>query len=265
MKVQQKNTLLAVQRTQGFLDANPTVAAGINGPGLRAALDDVEAQMTAQVATQDQMVRQSRGETSNQVALRTTLFRGHMIPIARIAKAQLGGTPTFSAMGVPSRKIDAVGLIGAAQGMAAAVTPYASTFTTLGRPADFIAQLQTAASNLKASIGNRSAYVGARAGATKGVKDQAKRANAVLAMLDAQVVPLLGTNQDLIGAWENARRVVDKPGHAAVKTRATPVTPVPPVSPTPVPAPSPAPAPLPAPSPIAAPTAITTHPEPHAD
>ena len=151
-----------------------------------------------------------------------------MRPIAQVAKARLTTVPQFSSLVLPDPKIDTNGLISAGNAMAGAAAPYTATFTGLGLPTDFVAQLQAAAQTVQAAVDTRAEYRVSGVSATAGVSALLRQGRQAVHVLDSMVVPQLTGNDQLLAGWRNAKRVVSKPGTASSGT-----TPAPTPAPTP--------------------------------
>ena len=245
MLIRQNMVLDTLRRVQLFLDRNDGVLGVINKSGARKTLDAIVAQLSTHAVNQDAGRVNSKGETAKQRAVRLAL-RSHMRPVAAFAKAKLRDVPEFKALTLPDSRMNANRLVAAAGAMADAATPHAQVFVDSGLPADFVPQLIKAADDVSGSIDTRAESRGRRVGATAGLSAEDKKGRNALAILDTLVVPMLGTNDQLLAEWRSLKRVDHKPGRVIGQTTPAPtpvptpvtpvhpVTPVTPVTPTPV-------------------------------
>lgn len=210
MKYRQGRVLEALRNVQAFLDAHVEPLAAINASGARKAVDAIAEELRAFAVAQDSEQRKAAGETQNQRALRLAL-RFAMRPIAAVARAKLREAPQLADLKLPSHKLRGESLLSAAHAMADAALPHEEVFVTAGLPADFIAQLRHAADVLAESYGSRSDSQTSSASATRGLAAAEQRARQALTILDALVVPALGTDDALLRGWRRARRIA-KPG-----------------------------------------------------
>ena len=231
MLIRQNMVLDTLRRVQDFLDRNDGVLGVINKSGARKSLDAIVAQLSTHAVNQDAGLVNSKGETAKQRAARLAL-RTHMRPVAAVAKAKLRDVPEFKVLTLPDIRINTNRLVAAAGAMADAATPHTQVFIDSGLPADFVPQLLAAADEVKASIDVRAKSRGRRVGATAGLSAEDKKGRHALAILDTLVVPMLGTNDQLLAEWRSLKRVDHKPGPAIGNTPPAP-------TPTPVPTPSP--------------------------
>jgi hypothetical protein len=91
--------------------------------------------------------------------------------------------------------------------MADAASKYSDTFIKNGLPDDFVAQLRTAADAVTTAITGRQTHVAATAGATSGLTQQESRVRRLLKLINALVVPKLGTDAVLLSQWQVARAI----------------------------------------------------------
>lgn len=211
MKYRQGRVLEALRSAQVFLDKHGEVLDTINKSGARKNLDAVAAELQGHAVQQDGGKRKAAGETANQRELRLAL-RFAMRPIAEAAGAGLRETPQFAALRVPSYRLKGMAMVAAAHAMADAATPHTAIMVEAGLPTEFIEQLRRAADALSGSYDDRRGSQTASMGATQGLKEAERRGRAVLRILDALVVPVLGHDESLLTAWRSARRIQQKPG-----------------------------------------------------
>jgi hypothetical protein len=244
MQSRQGQLIDTARNVQAFLDEN----AAVIGPTIassRANLDDAVAQLTAMAVTQSGGKILSKGATARQKTLRTSLRGNFMKPIADVAKLKLGDVPEFGALTMPKKQLGSTQLVASAHAMADAAEPHAAVFIGVGLPDDFVSELRTAADAVTTSMNGRQVQLGLSRSATAGIKDQETRVRALFRLINALVVPKLGSNVVLLSKWKATKAITH-----------TTVTPVPAVPATPVvPATPDTPA---ATTPAATPAATTT-------
>jgi len=235
MRTTQGSMLASLRAAKAFLDTNAAALGGVVDTGARKRLDDAIATLTDHVATQTGSNLAAQGATQRHYSLRQILLRDHMLPIARIARADLPVSPAIEPLRMPKGKPTAERLAAAAYGMAKAAEPYASVFVAAGMSDDFIKQLTDAADALLSSLGDRTENRGARAGATAGLKARLTEGRRIVGVLDAFVKTALRDNPALLANWKIVKHV------QKTASGPTPLGPAPAPSPA-LPAPSTAPA-----------------------
>jgi hypothetical protein len=238
MRTSQGSGLQSLRAVQAFLDANAAVLGTIPTSGARKRLDDIVTALDAHADTQSGSSLAAKGATQKQYALRLTLLRDHMAPIAKIAAAELPDTPEMQPLRMPRGRPSAERLKALAYGMATAATPWADTFVNAGLPEDFIAQLTAAADAMLGTVGDRRQSRATRAAATKGLKTLLSKGRKVVHVLDAMVKRALAKDAPRLTAWNTAKRVQLVPGGG--QTAPAPQPPAAPAGSAPAPASSPA-------------------------
>ena len=223
MQTKQGNMLQSLRNVEVFLDENATQLAGVVQSDVRQRLTGAITSLETHVSAQTEGTFGSKGATQKHKSLRRALIRDHMIPIARIAAADLPDTPELRPLRLPMSGVSVQRLAAAAHGMADAAQKYADTFTRATLPVDFAAQLSAAADAMIASIGDRTKSVLVRRGATEGLKNTLAGGRRIVRVLDALVRSRLQDQPSLLAAWESAKRVTQRPSRAAASEASTPV------------------------------------------
>ena len=206
MKARQSVLLETARNVQAFLDTNTAVI----GPTITAArqnLDDAVDTLTAMAVTQQTSKTSSKGPTTLQAKLRVSLRNNFMKPVATVASLFAADVPEIDALRMPKKQLSSAALVAAAQAMADAASKYSDTFTKNGLPEDFVAQLRTAADAVTSAITGRQTHVATTAGATSGLAQQESRVRSLLKLINALVVPKLGTDAVLLSQWKVARTI----------------------------------------------------------
>jgi hypothetical protein len=206
MKARTSTVLNTAHNVQGFMDQNEAVL-GPNITSARRNLDDAVDQLTAMAVSQASGVIASRGATAFQQALRSNLRNGHMKAIAQVAKIALPDVPEIQQLAVPAGNLSGPALVTAAHGMADAAEKYTSVFTQHGMADDFIPQLRSAADAVTQSAIGRNLTKSNTVSATFGIRAQEKRVRTLVKLLNALIVPKLGTNATLLSKWRAARAI----------------------------------------------------------
>jgi hypothetical protein len=207
MQTKQGNMLQSLRNVDVFLDQNATQLAGVVQSDVRQRLTAAIKSLEAQVSAQSEGSFGSMGATQRHQALRRALIRDHMMPIARIAAADLPDTPELRPLRMPASGASVQRLAAAAYGMAETAQKYAEIFTQASLPADFAAQLCTAADAMIASIGDRTKSRLVHRGATEGLKNSLAAGRKIVGVLDALVRSRLQDQPSLVAQWELAKRV----------------------------------------------------------
>lgn len=210
MQSRQSHILDTGRYVQAFLQEN----ADLIGPCVRSCrrnLDDAVLRLTEMAATQDNGRITSRGATARQTSLRTALRVNHMKPIAEIARQELRDVPEFQALRMPVKQLGTTRLVAVATAMAEAAQLRTAVFTERGLPDDFIARLHATASALTASLDAQQHHAGRMTSSTAGILEQERRLRRLFRLLNALVVPELGSNQVLLMKWKATRAVTQKP------------------------------------------------------
>ena len=222
MQIWQGNLITALRGIQEFLDKHADVLGTIPKSGARQTLDAQVAEMSAHSVTQDDSHVAAKNATRTQNALRQTVLRDHMAPVARVAAAALPPGPEIAALTLPKRRLSTQQLYAAASAMANVAEPHAEIFTGRGLPDDFLAQLRSAANDLLVPVDSRTQNRIVRKGATASMKVQASNARKNVRILDALVQKQIKNDANLLTQWLGVRRPNAKTAKAGVAAPATP-------------------------------------------
>jgi hypothetical protein len=231
MQKKQNRTLEALATADEFLDAHADALAAVNATGMRKKLHSIVVELQGFAANQGGSALSAQGSTQKHRSLRTVLVRDHMAPIALIARAELTHVPEIGALRLPAPRLTPANLAHAADAMAEAAAPFASTFTDAGLPADFIAQLTAASTAMSESLRTRTQSLGKRSGATSGLAARLNGGMTVLRAVDRLVRTALVNDPALLSTWTKVKRVrqTTRPIGAIVPT--TPTAPATPATP----------------------------------
>src|SRR3569833_1010306 len=212
MRTKQGAMFQSLRAVRGFLDEHADKLAGVIQTGARKRLDDAIAALDTHKSDQEGSFIESQSLTQRQRSLRFSLLRDHMLAVARIAVADLPNTPEFRPLRMPRGRPPPEKLAAAASGMAQLAAKHADVFTAAGMPADFVAQLNTAAGAMLTALSDRTRTHGRRRGATAGLKARLSEGRKVVAILDAFVGTALKNDPALLANWNLVTRVSNAGG-----------------------------------------------------
>jgi hypothetical protein len=211
VKVSQSNTLDALRRVQGFLDAQATALGPIIPASLRARLDGAVTSLAGFQTEQNTADSTAHGEAVNQTALRKTFVTKFMEPIAHIATGALKTSGDFPTLTIASSRLRKSDFLGAAQSLADAAAKNETVLTTDGMPTDFLTQLQAAIAAMTTSKAAQDRAVSRRGAATQGIADTDITAKQILGVLNGVIEPALAKNTSLLADWKSSKRISPAP------------------------------------------------------
>ena len=219
MKNDQANAMLSLRTVDAFLDTHADKLPGVAQSGARRRLTDTLEAARDHTTDQARSNIEAQGLTRKHRALRTTLVRDHMRPIARVARADLSTIPDFQALRLPPSGVTPSKLFAAAMGMGQVAQSNAQPFLDAGMPADFTAQLVSAAEAMMQALDTRRSLYGERHGATMGLRQTIAEGRNAVRILDAFVTTELQDDPALLANWKTIARV------RASRTTRTPAAP----------------------------------------
>jgi hypothetical protein len=204
----QGHMLDSLRSAQAFLDQTADRLDGAVCPAVRTQLDDIVVALVRHVAEQTGSSADATGAAKQKLAIRRTLLRDHMGPIARVARLRLRTTPELAGIRMPVGSQSIARLASLAYGMAQAAEPHTDLFTASGLPADFIARLNAATDDLLRAVDARKASRGRVAGANVGLKTKLAEARKIVDLIDAFVRTALQDDAVALANWTYAKRVM---------------------------------------------------------
>lgn len=213
-------------RVQRFLNDHAEALGQIAQSAARKQLDALVLAMgtSAQLGVTSRTM--ATGEAAKTQALRRELRKGHMQPIAAIARLELRDVPEFEALHWPPAHESTPRLLRRARAMAAIAAEHAPVFTEHRLPADFAARLLAAADAVEESLAKRAGNGRDSAGAQGQLAASRSRAQYVVRVLATQIDYALAGNAELLGQWKVAKRVGLRGGRNAT-TAASPTVQLP--------------------------------------
>jgi hypothetical protein len=260
MRNEQNAVLTTLRRVQKFLDTNATLLSDVN-TSTRKQLDDVVTELVSASLAQETGSRSSQGETARNRVSVLALRRHYMAPVAELAKLKLTAVPEFAALRLPPANAAALRTVNAANAMADAATPYASTLVAAGLPATFADDLRKAAASVLESLDGRGGHLNQRMNATATLVAAERNGRSLLRVLNALVMARIEGDAGVVAEWNGSKLVRRKPGPVLAQPADTaqPSNAATPTGPTLVTSPAPSPiaaTPLVPPAPATAATTV---------
>src|SRR5687767_5788092 len=175
MLARHKQLLERYERVQDFLAANVPPNPAPTYATWREELTRAVARLNALLGDAVSGRKDSRDDTKRQYVMRRVLREKHLAPIARIAKAQLASDPVVvKALSMPDSQQPTMKLVAEAIAFRGKAAEHEQVFVQAGRPQDFLARLDAAIENLRATVIGRARSVGKHVGAREGLKQTIK-------------------------------------------------------------------------------------------
>jgi hypothetical protein len=197
----------AFKRVQTFLAALPSTVADVTLTPLREEFAAIVNRLTSQGVVQESAEILRRNGTRNKKVPTRALRQRHMKRVADLATIHLIGIPSTK-LQLPSPLATSAAMVRAACAMADTIEPYAEVLVKrAGLPADFVAQLRTAAQKVEETISGRSTNKGRKVNATRGVRLQLARGREVVKAIDTILTPELEQEPNQLREWRVTKRV----------------------------------------------------------
>lgn len=216
----QATVMESLRSVQDFIESNTNRLGQIRETGAYHRLVSMVHELDTHAANQTGKHIQAAGLTQRHRVLRRALMRDHMIPIARIARAEMLSRPEIGALRMPRGNPTAEQLATHALGMAEAAEPLADVFIDFGRPKDFLARFRAAVTAMLDALDDRTLAKGAQVAATMGLRVSLSAARRVVHVIDAYVRSELVDDAPLLDAWKTVSRVRRLPGGRSIAQRA---------------------------------------------
>ena len=210
--------LNTLQNVQLFMTKNADVLGTLNTSASRKALDDLEATLSGHATNQTTAASGTKAAIARQRVLRNTLLVKFLRPISAVAQAQLNQSPDFLALKLPRAIKTTQQILAAAESMGAAAAKHAETFIAAGLAPTFVAELASAAADLKAGAVLRGHTINSQIGATNALKVATNQADKIVKALDALIEPVLANNPALLAQWKATKRFTGRPTAIASAT-----------------------------------------------
>jgi hypothetical protein len=208
MQLKYVRSMQAGERSQAFLNAQAAILGPVIPPEVRAELDTLVAQLQGLKLEQETARMTSNTLTTGIKAMRADLAENFITPIGSIAVRKLARVPEFQALVMPLSIRQLADFRTRLDAMIQAAAKYESYFISGGLPADFLAQLKTAAANLAASGEDRGRNVVRRIAASDGIVKTVRELQGVIDQLDAVLTPVLKTKPTLLADWTASKTVI---------------------------------------------------------
>jgi hypothetical protein len=168
MRARKFETLLAGQHVLLFFDARANDIGVELTTKLRARIAPLVEQLMAFKMEQESSISLGLGHTMHHEQLRLALYANYLTLIGRTAKSALRQTPEFPMLVLRSRMPDGE-FVSAVAVLIGAAKPHEALLIEHGSSVDFIAGLQAALAEYKASTDTRSRLNSRRNAASKGI------------------------------------------------------------------------------------------------
>src|SRR5690242_17647562 len=156
MNIKQDRFFQSLSREVGWFVINPQYVADNPSLGKQVdVLNGIVQRVTEHATAQQVQHAQTLLISKDGIEKRQEVLSHQMAPIAKVAHALQGTVPGIGVLSMPNGNIRSSLLITAATAMAEKATTYKDVLVENGLPANFIEQLQQAATALKASIDDR--------------------------------------------------------------------------------------------------------------
>jgi hypothetical protein len=139
----------------------------------------------------------------------------HLKPIVAIARACEADHPGISAgLCLPRRRLPVTKLLAESQAIRKDAASYRALMLSMGRPADFVEQLDEAIAHVARCVRERERGTSRHAGATAGLEQRIRRARLMVPVFDCQLAVLYKEDGMALGDWQAMKRVHTRPGPA---------------------------------------------------
>jgi hypothetical protein len=203
---------VALLRAQRFITEHMAQLTGaVDLTVVLQRLATVIANLSTHAFDQDSNYRSAKGETEKQRQLRLKLRNEQMSPIAAVARHYFRTVPEFKELQMPPRSAKGGAFIASASAMIHAASTYKTELLARGLPSDFLEQFQATFKTFEGSLMDREQNLNQRKGATKGLGLEVKEGRNVLKVLDASVRRALSEDGALLGTWDAARAIHQRP------------------------------------------------------
>ena len=215
MLSRQKQVIESLLRTRDFLRRRrPAQATPVWDALVRdfSALVDGIMAFASEQATGHRLERAGTAKIRHAVRV---LRNHHLKPIAAIARACDEDHPgVYSGLRLPRRRQPVTKLIAESHAIRKNTASYRALMLSMGRPADFIEQLDAAIAHVVTCVRERDRGTSRHAAATAGLEQQIRRARSMVPVFDSQLAIYYKDDSMALGDWVTMKRVHAKPGPA---------------------------------------------------
>jgi hypothetical protein len=189
-------------------------------------LDHLLDELSSLVAREEERRLHAKELTRRYAMLREALLRDHMLPIARIASADLPVQRRVEALRMPRGRPSAESLAGRAEAMAQYASAFAKTFTAAGLEVGFADALRAAADAMLTARYDRISVMGDRRGVVQTIASRLTEGRRIAAVIDAFVRIEFRQDPLLVRQWGTATggripNTSEAPAHLATRTDLT--------------------------------------------
>ncbi|HEX4683025.1 MAG TPA: hypothetical protein VH277_09965 [Gemmatimonadaceae bacterium] len=211
MEREEANREARLRAIDGFIEANKDALPKAAASSARSRIQGIIADLATHGEVQESSRRTAAGITARLNAARRALLSDQMLPVSRIAAAELPQQPEFAGLKMPASNLSHARLVAAGESMADLGAPHSDVFVQGGLSPDFGVKLRQAAASLKSAVDARSAAKQTRAGAGGALKAKLAVATKQVRVLDALVRVDANGDAGLLAKWDVARHVAKSP------------------------------------------------------
>lgn len=197
----------SLRQVQQFLRVHEAVVPSAAASAAKRELDAAVAELDRAATEHGGLLRTVRGEVRRRRELERTLLRKYLTPLAKLARASLRGAPEFAALTPSAKTLKNERLAQTALAMASAADRHVDALQAAEFPADFLAQLRSAATEVQRSLDAGISGRVRRTGVTKSITATLANGRQAVAALDALVMHTIVGDAALEREWRAAKRV----------------------------------------------------------
>ena len=197
----------SLRQVQQFLTVHADAVPSAGACAAKRTLDAAVAELDRAATEQGGLSRGVRGEVQRRVELERTLLRKYVTPLVKFARASLRGAPEFASLTPSAKALEREPLVRTAQALALAADNHADALRAAEFPADFLAQLRSAAAAVQRSFDAGVSGRVRRTGVTKELSSALAKGRQAVASLDALVAHTIVGDDALEAEWRSAKRV----------------------------------------------------------
>jgi hypothetical protein len=197
----------SLRQVQQFLTVHQAAVPSAVASAAKRELDTAVAELDRAATEQGGLERTARGEVNRRRELERTLIKKYLSPLAKFARASLRSAPDIAALTPSAKALQNERLVQTALAMASAAERHIDALQAAEFPAEFLAQLRSAATAVTRSFDAGLSGRVRRTGVTKSIKASLANGRQAVAALDALVAHTIVGNEALEREWRSAKRV----------------------------------------------------------
>lgn len=199
----------------------------------RDELDGVIARMTTLAERREAGRGETLALTKEQAVRRRRIELEYLTPVRRLTRRIAGTDEGLRGVLQVRAGQDLVALVATGRALATAAKAQAEAFTKAGLKPDFATRLTAELDALQGLLDQKAKRAAEVSGAVAGLRQEAKRGRAVVALVDGVLSPVLERHPEMLREWKSLRRRVTVPVSAGVEPEGSPPSAQPVVAETP--------------------------------